>query len=69
MTGTTTLVEVIALPGVQGTGITLGHAVILVIIAVTVDVDHAMVDTPPPIAMTGSTPALDIARLHLQPRV
>ena len=66
MTGATTLVAVITHPGAHETAITLGHAVALV--TVTVDVVHAAVNTPPPIAMIGPTPVPDLGRL-LQPRV
>ena len=58
-----TLVAVITHPGAHGTAITLGHAVALV--TVTVDVVHAAVDTPPPIAMTGPTLAPDQAGMTL----
>ena len=66
MTGVTTLVMVITYPGARDTAITLGHAAALA--TVTVDVVHAAVDTPPPIAMIGPTPVPDLGRL-LQPRV
>ena len=63
MTVVTTHVMAITDLAVLATDITLDHAVTQVITAVIVDVDLAVVGTPPPIAVTGPTPAPDLARL------